>query len=500
MSGTDPNDPWGERFGELPRGDDEPPAEEDVGWPAEDLEVPGEGWREESSEPMEAAEPLGADEPTGASEPAEAAEPTEGPTPTEGGEPPPGPAEAEEPARQQPPPTEAGTPVVGMADETRGAWDTRRWGERRKPTTAEQAVPWLIGLILALAGIVIVLLVLIFTDTGAGVGAAGSQSPSLEASVSSNASPSPSEMPSESPSASVSATPIATPAPTYGTLEMLYLGRPTALAASELFRDDFSTAAAARVIAKASVDITHYAIAPDGTVAAAIVSGKLMAIVPGKSNRTLAASADAVTFGRDASTVFAVAVAREGTTDDATIWSIAFASGKATKLTTINFHHPAADQLTTLGTARFFDEGGTYRLYATTDGNLVFWVSNGGQWRIDPVNGSYVPVSRQPVLWSPEGQRRITSSENGLVTTLSLVDASGNTTAKVSFTGLISHLRWSPKGTRVVFTLGRNSAGGGVRQDLYTWDLVAARQPVALTADGASFGADWLGVAEFWQP
>jgi len=35
-------------------------------------------------------------------------------------------------------------------------WDPRRDGDRRRPTTAEQAVPWLIGLLLALTGIVVV--------------------------------------------------------------------------------------------------------------------------------------------------------------------------------------------------------------------------------------------------------------------------------------------------------------------------------------------------------
>ena len=61
-------------------------------------------------------------------------------------------------------------------------------------------------------------------------------------------------------------------------------------------------------------------------------------------------------------------------------------------------------------------------------------------------------------------------------------------------------MRWSPRGNRIVFTLGINLVGGGVRQDLYTWDLVNARAPTALTGNGASFGAEWLGSAQFWQP
>ena len=53
-----------------------------------------------------------------------------------------------------------GPPDSGPSD----TWDPKRDGNRRSPTTAEQAVPWLIGIILALAGIVIVLLALIFSS------------------------------------------------------------------------------------------------------------------------------------------------------------------------------------------------------------------------------------------------------------------------------------------------------------------------------------------------
>jgi hypothetical protein len=361
-------------------------------------------------------------------------------------------------------------------------------------------VPWLIGLVLALAGIVIVLLVLIFTDANGGFAAAPLSTPTLA--PLSSLEPSPSVSASLSTSPSPSATPAPTPsrAPTYGSLEMLYLARPNGLAASELFRNDFANAALATVVAHTSQDISHYAVAPDGTVSAAIVGRQLMALAPGKAARTVASSVDAVTFGSDARTIYAVTVTRAGTTDIATINAIAFHTGKARKVATVSFRHLPAEQLSALGTARFFDEGGTYRIYGTSDGNLVFWVANAGQWRVDPVSGTQVAVSRQPLLWAPDGSRRISVSENGLLTTMAVVNQAGSTVSRVSITGLISHLRWAPKGNRVVFTLGRYSSGGGVRQDLYTWDLVNGRAPVALTATGASFGADWLGVAQFWQP
>ncbi|HLY36330.1 MAG TPA: hypothetical protein VKU35_06450 [Candidatus Limnocylindria bacterium] len=379
-------------------------------------------------------------------------------------------------------------------------WDTRRWGERRRPTTAEQAVPWLIGLILALAGIVIVLLALIFTDANGGFAPVGDASLATGPSGSVLASPSPVASPSSSPRPSASATPAPTPPPKYGALDMLYLARLNGTGVSRLFRDDFATTAAARVVASPGSDISHYAIAPDGTVAAGIASGRLLALVPGKPARTLESSAAAVTFGSDAHTVYAVTITRGAATDQATVDAIGFADGKARKLAVISLGHPAAASLSELASAAFFDDGGSYRLYATSDGNLVLWVANAGQWRIDPISGAEVPVTRQPTLWSPEGSHRIQITTTGGVTTISVLDQSAATKARVSVTGLVSHLRWSPTGNRVVFTLGIDLSGGGIRQDLYLWDLANGKAPVALTAGGASFGAEWLGVAQFWQP
>jgi hypothetical protein len=439
---TGPRDP-SEPIDPLhPRDPEGPPAEETTAWPARDLD-----------------EPL------------------------------PGDALAE--GREGPPPD-----VIEMPVER---WDPRRYSDRRKPTTAEQAVPWLVGFVLALSGIVIVLLALIYTDANGGfASSSGRSSPSAAPSVQTPTA-TPSASPSATATASASSTPAPTPPPTYGTLEMLYLSRPSALAASQLYRDNFANSTAATVLARANLDIAHYAVSPDGTMIVAIVNGNLLTVTPGKQ-RTLATNVDAATFGGDGRTVYIVRVTRGGTTDDATLSGISFTTGTTTALATINFHHPAADQLGALAAARFFDEGGAYRIYPTSDGKLVFWVSNAGKWQIDPGTRETAPAPRQPVLWSPDGSRRITIGENGLVTTLAVVDGAGKTSARVSVTGLISHLRWSPKGDRVVFTLGRNAAGGGVRQDLYWWDLVNGRQPRQLTANGASFGAEWLGVAEFWEP
>lgn len=392
-------------------------------------------------------------------------------------------------------------PVSGGSQEPAGEkWDTRRWGERRRPTTAEQAVPWLIGLVLALTGMVIVLLALIFTEANGGFAAEASATPSLEPSFATSASPSHSASQRVSASPTASATPAPTPAPTYGSLEVVYLARANGVGVSKLYRDDFATSAAGRIVASSGTDIAHVTVAPDGTVSAAIVDGKLVAFTPGKPARTLESAASAATFAADARTVYAATVTRSGSTDTATINAIGYADGTVRKLTTITFPQPSAPQLSALNTAAFVDDGAAFRLYATSDGNLVFWVSQGGQWRIDPVSGNQVAVSRQPVLWSPDGSRRITVRLSGSRSTISLLDASGATTAAVAVTGVVSHLRWSPKGNRVIFTLGIAPSGGGIRQDLYLWDLGNAKAPVALTANGASFGVEWLGVAQFWQP
>ena len=136
----------------------------------------------------------------------------------------------------------ASEPIPLAADEER--WDTRQFGDRRRPTTAEQAVPWLVGAVLALAGIVIVLLALIFSDANGGFGSASLEpTPLVGASASTPPSPSVAASPSASPRPSVSPTAVPTKPPTYGILEMFYLTRPSAVAFSELLRDDFATAA-----------------------------------------------------------------------------------------------------------------------------------------------------------------------------------------------------------------------------------------------------------------
>jgi hypothetical protein len=59
-------------------------------------------------------------------------------------------------------------------------------------------------------------------------------------------------------------------------------------------------------------------------------------------------------------------------------------------------------------------------------------------------------------------------------------------------------VRWARSSNEIVFTLGFLSSGGGVRQDLYVWDLQDGHAAAALTGNGASFGAEWLGSPQAW--
>ena len=115
-------------------------------------------------------------------------------------------------------------------------------------------------------------------------------------------------------------------------------------------------------------------------------------------------------------------------------------------------------------------------------------------YRIDPANGDVTEIAREPILWSPDGTHRVTAHEDGNTTALRLRDRGNNVVASIGVTGLVSHIRWAPASNEIVFTLGVTGAGGGVRQDLYVWDLEDRKDPMPLTSSGAAFGAEWRGV------
>jgi Tol biopolymer transport system component len=103
-----------------------------------------------------------------------------------------------------------------------------------------------------------------------------------------------------------------------------------------------------------------------------------------------------------------------------------------------------------------------------------------------------------PVLWAPDGERRTTIEFADGISTIRVLDEQEEEIVSTTITGLVSHLRWSPTGERVVFTLGTSAPNGGVLQDLYLWDL-NGQPPMRLTSTGANFGAEWRGSQPHWR-
>jgi hypothetical protein len=481
MSGFDEGPRWPER--DLPREPDrEPPAE-----------PPTEPWRPRWQPPPADESPF-QDQPAEPAPPEPEPEPYREPEPPEP-EPPPEPAPQPEPEDTLPAPeTEAAAATTslgggGSSDD----WDPRRDGDRRRPTTAEQAVPWLIGLLLALTGIVVVLLALIFIGPS---GVAGIATPSPSVSVA----PSLSVAPALSTRPITTESPSATAAPTFGALEMTYLGRATAASPIRLSRRDFSTKGDPVVLAQDPKGVGKYAWAPDGRVGVAILSGRAVAVVPGQALRTLTDPVDAVVFGDDSTTLYGLRISKDGANDRAEVLKIDFDTGATVVMTTITYPHPEIIADPALKEAQFADNGGLVRLWATTDGYLVAWILGApSTYRIDPADGTFSAAAAQPVLWSTDQRTRVNVTEKSGITTLTLIDRDELAKATVKITGLVSHVRWAASNNEIVFTLGR-LVGGGVRQDLYVWDLVNGKAPSPLTSNGASFGAEWLGVLQSWVP
>lgn len=478
--------------------------------------VPG-SWREPEHAPQpEPPEPLVLDEPTEpaaeyAAEPPADEPPVEQPPaeeqppdvqpPTEEQRPDEQPAEREEPVPVVP---AVETAAATTAFDGGGGWDPRLDGERRRPTTAEQAVPWMIGVILALAGMVIVLLALIFTFPG---GLTGSASPTPTASGEPSTAESQIAVASGQPSASAEPTPTPVPTPTptpvpeYGALEMVYLGRPSGVAPIYLLRRDFSVDEDPTIMAQAEQGVSAFAWAPDGRIGAAIIANRAVALEPGSSARPIADDVSAISWGWDSSTLYAVRITRDGANDSTEILQIDFASAEVQTLATITYPHPVTAPDPKLKEAQFVDDGGLVRLYAVADGNLVLWVLGApATYRIDPGDGTVTEATGQPVLWAPDGRQRISLSESGSTTTIGLLGPGEEQMASVEVTGLVSHVRWAPASNEIVFTLGHLSNAGGVRQDLYVWDLADGEAPMALTSNGVSFGASWVGVSPNWMP
>ncbi|MEO8247235.1 MAG: hypothetical protein ABI622_08985, partial [Chloroflexota bacterium] len=401
-----------------------------------------------------------------------------------------GPRLADEPAPE--PDTQSG-PVT-----TR--WDRRAMGERRKPTTAEQAVPWLIGLVLALAGIVLVLLALIFTSEN-GIGVSSSATPRASGSVpviGPSGTGQPSATPGASTTTSAPATPTPPATPEYGALEMVYLSRSTATAPIYLYRRDFSVQEDAETLAHAEQGVEQFAWSADGRRGAAIIAGRAVAIQQQRAARALADGVTEIAFAPDSATLYAARVARDGANDVAQVLAVNWESGTQEIIGSVTYPHPQVAAESALEEAQFIDDGGQVRLYALADGHVLLWILGApATYEIDPPSKEVTETTGLPVLWSPDELFHIALAE-GSPNTLTLTDAEGNERATTQVAGKVSHLRWAPNSSEVAFTVGHLGTNGGIVQNLYVWDLVDGKEPSMVTSNGASFGAEWRGGAVRW--
>lgn len=377
-----------------------------------------------------------------------------------------------------------------------------------EPTTAEQAVPWLIGVILLLAGMVIVLLALIFAgDASLGSeipvpsGSSLAVVPSGSQPATARATPRPTNDASAEPSTSVAPTPTPLAIPEYGPLEMVYLGRSAALAHIYLLHHDFTVVGEPTVLAQdPTLDLRMVSWSPDGMYGAGLYTDLLISIQSGEEKRRLGDSISTITFGPDPATLYAVRITADGANDVATVLSIDYATGDTTELSSVSYPRPATRSQDALAEAQFIDDGGPVRLFWLESGALRLWIRDGGVWEVDPVAGDATPSDGDlPKLWSGRGNRHVVVSREGTTTTLTLTDRSGEAMATTSIEGLVSHLRWSPDSDRVVFTVGRSAPAGGVLQDLFLWDLGDGEAPTQLTATGAAFSAEWRGAMPVWR-
>jgi hypothetical protein len=398
--------------------------------------------------------------------------------------------------------------TAGEVETTMGAeldWDGR--SERRQPTTAETVVPWLIGVILLLTGMVIVLLALIFTSDNGLLAGLVSPSPAASGIIGLSPSADPAGGPSGTPAASTASTPnpsttSAPVIPTYGPLEMVYLGRSAPLAHIYLLQHDFTADEKPVVLAQdPAQDVERLAWSPDGTHGAAIIAGRLVSIEEARPKRALADGIVASTFAPDGKILYALRIVLGNGTDRAEVLQITYASGDTKKLSEWTFPRPVIGAESAVKEAQFADEGGSQRLFWMKDGSLRIWMLGAPTYGVSPKDGkaTKLDAATLPKLWATDGMKRIELTESGGTSTLTLRNPDGGELAKTSVKGLVSHLRWSPDDSQVAFTVGR-SVGEGVQQDLFLWDLGKGKAPMQLTNTGAAFGAEWLGASESWRP
>ena len=381
------------------------------------------------------------------------------------------------------------------------AWDLKLDGNRRQPTTAEQAVPWLIGLVLALAGMLIVMLALIFSSTDGLLPAFGSASP--EPSLALTPTPRPTRTPEPSPEPAVSLEPTPTPEPTpaFAPLEIVFMQRTSTSGPVHLFSHDFAGQETPEPLARDDRGVDQYAWSPNGAWGIALVEGDPLALNPGNSARDLGDGFDGITFAPNSATAYAVRATLAGSSDRAELLSVDMASGSVQSLQTWIYPHPVTFQQGAVQEAQFADEGGFNRVYVLDDGRVVVWILGAPQiYTYDPATGASATTNRVPVLWSPNGQLRVEVTESGGSSTLTVRGLANEARASAGVSGYVSHVRWSSLNNQIVFTFSTAVSGGGVAQDLYLWDLETGSSVVRLTQDLRSMGGMFRGVQERWKP
>ncbi len=384
---------------------------------------------------------------------------------------------------------------------TEGPWDVKTYGNRRRPTRAEQAVPWLIGLVLALSGMMIVLLALIFSSNEGLLPAYGTPSPEPSVGPAATPRPTPTPEPSLQPSASAEPSPTPVPGPAYPPFEVVFMQRTSAAGPTHLFTHDFAGQAAPVPQARDNRGVDWYSWAPDGTKGIALVDGNPLLLNPGGTATDLTDGFDSVAYTADSITAYGLRSTLAGANDRADLVRVDTSTGVVTAVATYTYPHPVTFRESAVREARFADDGGFERVYVLEDGSVVVWVLGAPAiYTFDPASGTGGTTGQMPLLWSPNELLRATVTDSGDDSRIAILGLAGEERSALSVSGLVSHVRWSANSNQIVFTINRATSSSGFSQDLYAWDLHTGSAAQQLTQDLRSLGAGYRGAPEVWKP
>jgi hypothetical protein len=382
---------------------------------------------------------------------------------------------------------------------TEPAYNVKTSGNRRRPTAAEQAVPWLIGLVLALAGMLIVLLALVFSSNEGLLPAYGSPEPSPTP-ARTPPPPTPTPEPSVEASASLAPTPTPAPTPAFPPLEIVFMQRTSDAGPIHLFTHDFAGSVAPVPQARDNRGVDVYDWAPDGAHGIAIVKGDPLLLTPGSSAVDLGDGFDGVMYTADSTTAWAVRATLAGANDRTELLRVDTASGAVQAMAVWTYPHPVTFQESAAKEAQFADDGGFNRVYVLDDGTMVISILGAPAiYTYNPATGTAGTAAREPLLWSPNGELTVVLTESGSNTRIAVQGVAGEERGAIGVTGLVSHVRWSTASNQIVFTI-TTPVTGGVSQDLYLWDLRTSSPAVRLTQDLRSMGGEFRGAPERYRP